>query len=420
MTGDQDSSAVVRDQYEAYPYPPRIPAKEAERRIIRGSPSPLDELNHYVFGGRRDFRQPFRALVAGCGTGDAAIMLGYELQASGCPAEVVCIDLSNAALGIVERRAKTRGLRNLRLHRASLLELDGLSLRGFDYIDCCGVLHHLDDPPAGLAALRRALAPGGGIGLMVYAPLGRAGVYEVQALLRLTGEGLSLDQRIDLALLTLDALPDGHPFKTNKGITDHHLLGHAGIVDLLLHARDRAYLVPELVALVRGAGLAISGFIEPARYQPVRYVSDPGLKARLSALAPEDAWAAAELISGTIKKHICYLVEPATLSSALARPDSPDVVPLLDVRDQAEFAGRLSRGSGLVLNYDGAKLRYPLPRGATALILAIDGRRSLAEIHAALGATAGPYERFKEAFDMLYTALNAGNMMFLRYPASRK
>jgi hypothetical protein len=74
----------------------------------------------------------------------------------------------------------------------------------------------------------------------------------------------------------------------------------------------------------------------------------------------------------------------------------------------------------LVHNYDGAKLRYPLPPDPPALIMAIDGHRSLVEIHAALGAKAGPYDRFKADFDLLYTALNAGNLMFLRYPPSRK
>ena len=55
----------------------------------------------------------------------------------------------------------------------------------FDYIDCCGVLHHLPDPADGLAALLSVLAPGGGLGLMVYAPHGRTGVYMLQDALRL-------------------------------------------------------------------------------------------------------------------------------------------------------------------------------------------------------------------------------------------
>jgi hypothetical protein len=68
----------VRQQYELLPYPARDPREEAQR-LIEGSPSHLLELNHYLFAGARDFARPFRALVAGGGTGDALIMLAQHL-----------------------------------------------------------------------------------------------------------------------------------------------------------------------------------------------------------------------------------------------------------------------------------------------------------------------------------------------------
>ena len=43
-------SDPVQDQYDAYPYPARDPADE-RTRLITGSPSNLDEINHYVFAG---------------------------------------------------------------------------------------------------------------------------------------------------------------------------------------------------------------------------------------------------------------------------------------------------------------------------------------------------------------------------------
>ena len=94
----------VREQYEAYPYPERDPQDEA-RRLVTGSPSHLLEVNHYVFGGRRDFGRPFRALVAGGGTGDAAIMLAQQLTDAGDAGEVVYVDASEAARRVAEQRA---------------------------------------------------------------------------------------------------------------------------------------------------------------------------------------------------------------------------------------------------------------------------------------------------------------------------
>ncbi len=145
----------VRDQYEAYPYPARDP-KDERTRLIVGSPSNLAEIDHYVFAGRGDFATPFRALVAGGGTGDAAIMLAQQLSdwarecGAATPGEVVYLDLSGAAREIAEARARARGLTNISFHQGYLLELPGLGLGSFDYIDCCGVLHQLEDPRAGL------------------------------------------------------------------------------------------------------------------------------------------------------------------------------------------------------------------------------------------------------------------------------
>jgi hypothetical protein len=68
----------VRDQYEVYPYPARDPRDEA-KRLIETTQSHLDEINHYVYAGRRDFSRPFRVLVAGGGTGGVTVMLARRL-----------------------------------------------------------------------------------------------------------------------------------------------------------------------------------------------------------------------------------------------------------------------------------------------------------------------------------------------------
>src|SRR5262245_18218540 len=196
----------VRAQYDAYPYLPRDPRDEA-KRLIEGSASHLLEINHDVFAGRRDFRKPFRALIAGGGTGDGTIMLAQHLADRGCPDEIVYLDVSSAARAIAEARARQRNLTNIHFVTASLLDLPKLALAPFDYVDCCGVLHHLADPDAGLALLAAALKDEGGIGLMVYGALGRTGVYHLQAILRRFGADEPDTARLDLARRLLRQLP---------------------------------------------------------------------------------------------------------------------------------------------------------------------------------------------------------------------
>src|SRR3546814_8024740 len=100
-----------------------------------------DTLFPYTTLFRRDFTKPFRALIAGGGTGDATIMLAKQLsdvaaRMSGSAAaagEVVYLDLSTGARKVAEARAAARGLSNIRFVTGSLLELESLALGTFDY-----------------------------------------------------------------------------------------------------------------------------------------------------------------------------------------------------------------------------------------------------------------------------------------------
>src|ERR1700710_1061425 len=181
MTDTTDSQLAA--QYEEFPYPRRDPREEAKRLIV-GSPGHLREIDHWIFGASRPASLALRALIAGGGTGDATIMLAQQMARKDRPGSVTWLDRSAASLKIAQRRAAVRKLGNIVWEQRSLLNLPDSGLGLFDYIDCCGVLHHLPDPAEGLRALLSVLAPGGGMGLMVYAPHGRTGVYMMQDVMR--------------------------------------------------------------------------------------------------------------------------------------------------------------------------------------------------------------------------------------------
>ncbi|OAG76832.1 3-demethylubiquinone-9 3-methyltransferase [Acetobacter malorum] len=262
-------------QYEAYPYPERNPQDEAKRLLI-GSPSHLREIDYWVFGAQRSRSRPLRALIAGCGTGDGAIMLATQMARAGRPGEVVCVDRSRHALSIAQARAKVRDLNNIRFVEGSLTELSTLGLGLFDYIDCCGVLHHLPDPDSALAGLESALAPNGGMGLMVYAPYGRTGVYMLQeALEELAPFEEQPATRLDMARRVMRHLPATAWLRQNGNFGDHLSGGDAGLYDLLLNPRDRAYTIGAFLDLLDGAGLKASCLMEPARYDPALFLARP-------------------------------------------------------------------------------------------------------------------------------------------------
>lgn len=413
MTDSDTGTDTVRAQYEVYPYPARDPKDEA-KRLVTGSPSHLDEIIHYVFGGRLDATASFRALVAGGGTGDGTIMLAQHLSDAGVPAEMVYLDLSDASRRTAEARARARGLTAIDFRRGSLLDLSGLGM--FDYIDCCGVLHHLEDPAAGLRSLAGALKPGGGLGIMVYGEYGRAGVYPLQAALRTLTAGDEPAGKVALARRLLAQLPATNGFKRNPFLSDHQD-SDAGLYDLLLHSRDRAYTVPQLAGLAAEAGLAIAALIEPARYDPTTYLTDPKLVRRLDGLPWLERAALAERIAGNLTKHIAYLVHPDDLDGAVAKPEDPAVIPVLKDVDGAALARSLPPGGSLKVTLGGLSLSLPLPRLAGPMLSRIDGRATLGDLHRALRADIQgdlDWNTFKGQFDALYKALNGINKLLLR------
>ncbi len=416
----KNRDSLVSAQYEGYPYPARKPADE-KKRLIEGSPSDLAEIRHYLFAGALPDTggEPFRVLIAGGGTGDAAIMLAQHCASADLPAEITYLDLSRASREITEARAKVRGLTNLRFVTGSMLEVQQLAPGPYDYIDCCGVLHHLEEPREGLAALVRVLKPSGGMGLMVYGTLGRRGVYETQELLRvLAPADLPSAERIGRTKRLLEKLPKTNWLRRNPFVQDHRTGGDAGIYDLLLHARDRSYRVRELAAMLAGAGLEASGFIQPAAYAPETYVNDPILLKPLADLPLIERAAAAEALAGNMRKHVVYAVSEGRATAALASVSDASLVPVLH-RQPAKPLAEALRGGRLQVGIEGFDASFPVSPRATAVTARIDGERSLATIAADL-CVADPALSAETALWLVrdtFGFLNGLNLALLQTPA---
>jgi SAM-dependent methyltransferase len=325
---------------------------------------------------------------------------------AGRPGTVTWLDRSAAAQRIAQARAEMRGLTNIVWESRSLLDLPDSRLGPFDYIDCCGVLHHLPDPDIGLRSLRDVLAPQGAMHLIIYAAYGRAGIYMMQEYCRLLGVG---DTEAELRELgaTIGALSSDHPI---AGVLRHakDFRHPDALADALLHPQDRAYTVPQLYAWLERCGLSFGRWFEQAPYLPqCGAMAHLPHAARLSSLSRQFQHAAVELLRGTMTKHnfIAYRddrlgeSQPITFDGDAWRGYVPLRLPwTLCVRD------RVPPGcEAILINRAHAypDLALPIDAAQERVFTAIDGKHSIDEIlRDAARATSG--ENGRRFFERLW------------------
>ncbi len=432
-TPRKQNASRTRDQYETFPYPERR-AEDEDQRLIAGAPGDWGEVVNYVFGGRDPGANgsPLRILVAGGGTGDAVVMLAQQASDRGANAEIIYIDLSTASRKIAESRVARRGLENVQFVTGSFVDL-AAEYGPFDYIDCCGVLHHLPDPDAGLRALAQSLKPGGGMGLMVYATLGRTGVYHMQEMMQRLSAEAGGRARLETGKALFESLPPTNWLKRNPFVNDHIQGGDAGFYDLLLHQQDRAYRVDEVYEFVNQAGLRLQSFVEPLRYDPVIYAATPAIRQQVANLAPQARHAMAELLAGNITKHIFYVVkaENKTVVPAMSLQGKKAVVktqlaaktgqaaaamiPYLGRVDGAKLAASVAKSGQVKINFNGFSVSCNLPPASPAIISRINGVRSLEDIRQSFDPVPDGPSYYAQVV-ALFSVLSAANLMFVRQP----
>ncbi|MDI2112967.1 class I SAM-dependent methyltransferase [Commensalibacter nepenthis] len=414
MTKEQDQQDIsLAAQYEAYPYPERNPLDE-KKRLFLGSPSHLNEIDYWVFGGYRKITDPLKILVAGCGTGDAAIMMAQQMARQNCPGEVVCLDRAEPVLRIVKERAKVRELTNLRFVQGSIFDLPELGLGKFDYIDCCGVLHHLPDPEKALRILKGMLNIGGGIGLMVYAPHGRTGVYMLQdALSYLAPIEEKPAQRLEMAKRIMRHLPQTAWLRANYNFGDHLTGGDAGLYDLLLNPRDRAYTVDALWDLIEKTGFEMNAFVEPARYNPKYLIIDPKFREKVDQMDARTQAIVAEGLAGNMATHVVY-IRRSEDELSFVDPMDLESIPFMREKPGDILASEILPSNLLPFAFGTLTVMIPLPAQARGFLGLIDGKRSLGEIIEVIKARGVPEKKILPLWKETFEKLQSINQLFVR------
>ena len=370
-------ATTVKDFYERYPYPPPIADLENYRR--RWQDQMRRRADFHLSWPEKPYTEERTVLVAGCGTSQAA------KHAARCPAgRVIGIDFSATSVRHTEDLRRKYELTNLEVHQLPIDRIGDLKMT-FDEIVCTGVLHHLANPEAALRVLRDVLNPDGAMHLMVYAPYGRAGIYMLQEFCRGIGIQAS-DEEIRDLVVALGALPARHPLaRLLQDAPDFRQ--EAALADALLHPRDRAYSVPQLLEFIGCAGLTFSRWVRQAPYSPhCGVMARLPQAARIAALEPAQQHAAAELFRGAMMSH----------SVIVRRDDRPgpsrptsfsgdrwlDYVPVR-VPDTLCLQERLPPGAAAVLinrAHTDTDIYLPIDAREKLLVEGIDGERSIGEI----------------------------------------
>lgn len=242
-------SADVRLQYEENPYP---------RWVKTERPAPCASVESHI---RNQIpRAPLVApsgptaeiLIAGCGTGLHPVETAQIFP----NAQVLAVDLSLASLGYAARKADELALGNLKFAQADILRLGGIG-RQFDAIESVGVLHHLENPEAGLEVLVSLLKPGGFLRLGLYSAHARRNVVAVRGFIAEhgflpTADGIRRCRREIRAL-------DGSDIRRTVAMWDD-FASASGCRDLIFHVQEHRCTLPEIERWLGRFGLAFLGF----------------------------------------------------------------------------------------------------------------------------------------------------------------
>jgi SAM-dependent methyltransferase len=267
---DDETSRLVSDQYEEHPYPRWVRSPSIEGSVPFGAFVASDlglATSRFARPGDK-----VDVLIAGCGTGQQSIQTAQRFPA----ARILAVDLSRASLAYAKRKTRELGLRNVDYAQADILKLDSLG-RTFDFIECVGVLHHLEDPRAGWRVLRSLLRPGGVMHVGLYSEVARRGIAAAQTLIAARGYEATTEGirrfRLDLQL---DERWRPHRYLTSM----EDFYDTSGCRDLLFHARENRFTLPQIKDILAELELDFLKFIVDPVVQQRYALRFPGELAR--------------------------------------------------------------------------------------------------------------------------------------------
>lgn len=240
----------IRKQFDTAPYPraplERSPKGEVPNLYIH------DLVTSYYVRNQKVINTEGKVILdAGCGTGYKSLILAEANPG----AKIVGIDLSGESVKLARERLKYHGFDNTEFHVLTIEELPTLG-QEFDYINCDEVLYLLNDPTAGLAAMKSVLKPDGIIRANFHSRYQRAIFHQAQEFFTLMGlmEDNPGEAQLNTVRTIIRGLNDGVTIKTRAWRPEFETDDERLLVNHLLRG-DKGVNIPEFFSILRAANL---------------------------------------------------------------------------------------------------------------------------------------------------------------------
>lgn len=247
-------SVAVKQQYEEHPYP---------RWLHLGYNTPTN-YGRALEQELVNFKAPdffnmgtIKVLIAGCGTGQHALTVARYFR----NVEVTAIDISSRSLAYAIRKSKEYEVENIRFLNLDILSLNKLQ-ETFHIIECSGVLHHMENPEAGLARLKERLHPKGLIKLGLYSEEARKPIKKVRDIISDYGVPTN---RSAIRSMRQAIIGGNLPFESKGILESQDFYSSSGCRDLLFHAQELLFTPQRIESLLASQNLNFLGFVLPGK-----------------------------------------------------------------------------------------------------------------------------------------------------------
>ena len=246
---ENETSKIVRNQYEENPYPRWV------RAGLNDDPKPMKQifqaLNLSLDFDDQHFPDHPDILIAGCGTGQHALSVAAEYVG----ARVLAMDLSLSSLSYARRKTQELGVENIEYRQGDILDFNKLG-RQFDIVESAGVLHHMDNPMAGWSVLTDCLKPGGLMSIGLYSELARKHIVKIREEINIADLG---EDDFAMKSFRTDVInSDQKHHRQILSVPDFYNLSE--LRDLLFHVQEHRFTLPRIKNCLTELGLKFCGF----------------------------------------------------------------------------------------------------------------------------------------------------------------